>query len=169
MGQKAAKLYHFLFDKQASADERMAMVMELHAESHKVYLHYKIMSKMGESEIAKQWFQLMAEEAMLKKKQKFGERKLLLQKKEAQEAKVLKKSAPPATIECSSNTSAASVVPSSGAEAEAELPEASKENGPPKVTNFACCARDYCFFGEHIREPLTIVWNICNLGKKNIV
>jgi hypothetical protein len=73
MGQKAAKLYRTLADKQASADERTAMTLELHAESHKDYLHYKIMSKMGDSEIAKQWFQLMAEEALLEKKKKLAE------------------------------------------------------------------------------------------------
>jgi hypothetical protein len=53
MGQKAAKLHCSLSDKQASADERTAMAMELHAETHKDYLHCKIMSKMGDSEIAK--------------------------------------------------------------------------------------------------------------------
>ena len=163
MGQKAAKLHHSLSDKQASADERTAMAMELHAESHKDYLHYKIMSKMGDSEIAKQWFQLMAEEALLEKKQKLTERKRLLEKQEARDAKALKESTPPATIECSSNTSAASAVSSSGAEAEAESSEASKENEPPKVTNVVCCAGDYCFFGENIREPLTVVCYICNL------
>jgi hypothetical protein len=60
------------------------------------------MSKMGDSEIAKQWFQLMAEEALLEKKQKLNERKWLIEKQEAREAKALKKSTPPATIECSS-------------------------------------------------------------------
>jgi hypothetical protein len=166
MGQKAAKLHRSLSDKQASADERTAMAMELRAESHKDYLHYKIMSKMGDSEIAKQWFQLMAEEALLEKKQKLNERKRVLEKQEAREAKALKKSTPPATIECSSNTSAASAVSSSGAEAEAESSgssSASKENEPPKVTNVVCCAGDYCFFGEHIREQLTVVCYICNL------
>jgi hypothetical protein len=68
MGKKVAKLHHSLSDKQASADERNTMTLELRAESHKDYLHYKIMSKMGDSEIAKQWFQLMAEEALLVKK-----------------------------------------------------------------------------------------------------
>jgi hypothetical protein len=52
-----------LSDKQALADERTSMAIELHAESHKNYMHYKIISKMGDLEIAKQWFQLMAEEA----------------------------------------------------------------------------------------------------------
>ncbi len=51
MGQKTVKLHCSLSDEQASADERMAMAMELHAESHKDYMHYKIMSKMGNSEI----------------------------------------------------------------------------------------------------------------------
>ena len=41
----------------------MNLAMELNAESHKDYLHYKIMSKMVDSEITKQWFQLFAEEA----------------------------------------------------------------------------------------------------------
>ncbi len=72
IGQKAAKLHRSLSDKQASADERTAMAMELHIESHKDYLHFKIMSKMGDSEIAKQWFQLMTEEALLEKKQKLS-------------------------------------------------------------------------------------------------
>jgi hypothetical protein len=163
MGQKAAKLHHSLSDKQASADERMAMAIELHAESHKDYLHYKIISKMGDSEIAKEWSQLMAEEALLEKKQKLTERKRLLEQQDAREARALKKSTPPATIECSSNMSAASAVSSSGAEAEAELSEALKENEPPKVTNVMCCTGDYCFFGEHIPEPLTVVCYICNL------
>jgi hypothetical protein len=65
------------------------------------------MSKMGDSEIAKQWFQLMAEEALLEKKQKITERKWLLEKQEAQEAKALKTSTLPATIKCSSNSPAA--------------------------------------------------------------
>jgi hypothetical protein len=69
MGQKAAKLHRSLSDKQASADERTATALELRAESHKDYLHYKIMSKMGDSEIAQQWFQLMAEEVLMEKKQ----------------------------------------------------------------------------------------------------
>jgi hypothetical protein len=72
MGQKAAKLHCILADKQASADERTAMALELHAESHK---DYKTMSKMGDSEIAKQWVQLMAEEALLEKKKKLTEKK----------------------------------------------------------------------------------------------
>ncbi len=52
---------------------------------------------------------------------------------------------------------------SSGAEAEAESSEASKENEPPKDTNVVCCTGDYCFFGENIREPLTILCYICIL------
>jgi hypothetical protein len=68
------------------------------------------MSKTGDSEIAKQWFQLMAEGALLEKKQKLSGRKGILEKQEVQEAKVLKKGTMPATIECSSNTSAASAV-----------------------------------------------------------
>ena len=134
MGQKAAKLHPTLADKQASADERTAMALELRAESHKDYLHYKIMSKMGDSEIAKQWFQLMAEEALLEKKKKLTEKKRLLEQQEAREAKALKKSSPPTTIECGSNTSAASAVSSAeGAEVEEESAEsAGKENVPPK-------------------------------------
>ena len=41
------------------------MVLELHSKNHKDYLHYKIMSKMGDVQIAKQWFQLVAEESLL--------------------------------------------------------------------------------------------------------
>jgi hypothetical protein len=78
--QNAAKLHHSLSDKQASADERMAMVMELRAESQKDYLYCKIMSKMGESEIAKQWLQLMTEKALVEKMQKLTKRKWLLGK-----------------------------------------------------------------------------------------
>ncbi len=65
------------------------MAMELHEESHKDYLHYKIMTKMGDSEISKQWFQLMAEEALLEQKQKLmlTERNWLLEKQEAREAR----------------------------------------------------------------------------------
>jgi hypothetical protein len=165
MGQKAAKLHRTLADKQASADERTATALELRAESHKDYLHYKIMSKMGDSEIAKQWFQLMAEEALLEKKKKLTEKKRLLEQQEAREAKALKKSSPPTTIECGSNTSAASAVSSAeGAEVEEESAEsAGKENVPPKITNVVCCAGDYCFFGEHIREPLSVVCGICKL------
>ena len=165
MGQKAAKLHRTLADKQASADERTAMALELRAESHKDYLHYKIMSKMGDSEIAKQWFQLMAEEALLEKKKKLTEKKRLLEQQEAREAKALKKSSPPTTIECGSNTSAASAVSSAeGAEVEEVSAEsAGKENVPPKITNVVCCAGDYCFFGEHIREPLSVVCGICKL------
>jgi hypothetical protein len=139
--------------------------LELRAESHKDYLHYKIMSKMGDSEIAKQWFQLMAEEALLEKKKKLTEKKRLLEQQEAREAKALKKSSPPTTIECGSNTSAASAVSSAeGAEVEEESAEsAGKENVPPKITNVVCCAGDYCFFGEHIREPLSVVCGICKL------
>jgi hypothetical protein len=44
MGQKAAKLHRSLSDKQASADERTATALELRAESHKDYLHYKMPS-----------------------------------------------------------------------------------------------------------------------------
>jgi hypothetical protein len=66
VGQKAAKLHHILTDKQASADERTAMALELHVESHKV-------SKMGDSKIAKQWLQ-MAKEALLEKKKKLTEK-----------------------------------------------------------------------------------------------
>ena len=55
------------------------MAMELHAESHKDYLHHNIMSKMGDLEIAKQWFQLMAEEAPLEKKHELTEKKMLSQ------------------------------------------------------------------------------------------
>jgi hypothetical protein len=73
---------------------------------------------------------------------------------------------PPAIIECRSNTSAVLTVSSSGAEAEAESAgssSASKENEPPKDTNVVCCAGEYCFFEEHIREPLTVACYICNL------
>jgi hypothetical protein len=126
MGQKAAKLHCTLADKQASADERTAMALELCVESHKDYLHYKIMSKMGDLEIAKHWFQLMAEEALLEKKKKLTEN--LVKQQEAREAKALKKSLPPTTIKCGSNTSAASAV--SSAEVEAE--SAGKENVPPQ-------------------------------------
>jgi hypothetical protein len=59
------------------------MAMELHAESHKEYLHYNFFSKMGDSEIAKQLFQLISEESLLEKKQKLTERKWLLKKQEA--------------------------------------------------------------------------------------
>jgi hypothetical protein len=163
MGQKAAKLHRSLSDKQASADERTATALELRAESHKDYLHYKIMSKMGDSEIAQQWFQLMAEEALMEKKQKIMEKKRLLQKQEAREAKALKTAKPPATIECSSNTSAASAVSSSGAEAETERSDASKKSKLPKPDYLVCCAGEYCFFGEHIEEPLTMICYICNL------
>ena len=76
MGQKAAKLHRTLADKQASADERTAMALELHVESHKV-------SKMGDSEIAKQLPQLIAEEALLEKKKKLAEEKSLLEQQEA--------------------------------------------------------------------------------------
>jgi hypothetical protein len=58
------------------------MAVELCAESHKDYLHYKIMSNMSELKIAKQRFQLMAKEALLEKKQKLTERKWLLKKKQ---------------------------------------------------------------------------------------
>jgi hypothetical protein len=75
----------------------------------------------------------MAEETVLEKKQKLTVRKRLLEKQEAREAKALKKSTPPATIECSSNMSVASAVLSSGAEAGVESLEASKENEPPKL------------------------------------
>ncbi len=54
MGQKTAQVHCTLTDKQASAYKRTAMAMELHVESHKDYLHYKIMSKMGDSEIARE-------------------------------------------------------------------------------------------------------------------
>jgi hypothetical protein len=51
-----------------------------------------------------------------------------------------------------------------GAEVEEESAElAGKENVPPKITNVVCCAGDYCFFGEHIREPLSVVCGICKL------
>ena len=45
MGQKAAKLHRTLADKQASADERTATALELHAESHKDYLFHKLFQK----------------------------------------------------------------------------------------------------------------------------
>jgi hypothetical protein len=105
----------------------------------------------------------MAEETLLEKKQKLTERKRLLEKQEAREAKALKKSTPLSTIECSSNMLVASAVSCSGAEAEAESLEASKENEPPKVANVVCCTGDYCFFEEHFREPLTVVCYTCNL------
>ncbi len=59
-----AKWHHSFSDKRA-VNERTAMVLELHSKNHKDYLHYKIMSKMGYVQIAKQWFQLVAEESLL--------------------------------------------------------------------------------------------------------
>ncbi len=56
------------------------MALELHAESHKDYLPYKVMSKMGDSEIAQQWFQLMAEQALLEKKKMMMKKKLVEKK-----------------------------------------------------------------------------------------
>jgi hypothetical protein len=50
-GAKGCQVACSLPEKQASADERMTLAMEMHVESHKDYLHYKIMSKMGDSEI----------------------------------------------------------------------------------------------------------------------
>jgi hypothetical protein len=68
------------------------MATELHAESHKDYLHHNIMSKMGDLEIAKQWFQLMAEEAPLEKKHELTEKRCFLKQQEARDTMALKKS-----------------------------------------------------------------------------
>jgi hypothetical protein len=91
---------------------------------------------------------------LLEKNWKLTEKTLqLLEQQEAQVAKLLNKSTPPITVECGSETTAAMVVSSLG-------PKANKN---PKIINVVCCACDYHFFGEQVREPLDVFRVQCNL------
>jgi hypothetical protein len=67
-GAKVAKLYHSLSDKQLQLMGGQQWQWSCMQRVKKTICTTKLCQKMGNSEIAKQWFQLMAEEAVLEKK-----------------------------------------------------------------------------------------------------
>jgi hypothetical protein len=172
IGQKKAKEQRNVALRQIEIDERTSRALQQRAETHKLNMEFKLFNSMGDSEEAKEWKNLVAQQVLLERKKTINEKKRAMEAEEARlkkkkdVAERLKNEVTPRAIEFEENKEnvdgCEELEESSPAETfeVSDLSSSDKNVSPPPP---CCAALDLCMFIDEgdDNEPLPLRNKCC--------
>ena len=159
IGQKKAKQLRDAAQRQVEADEKAAQAMQSRAETHKLQLEFKLFNSMGDTEEAREWKELVAQQFLFERKRAINERKRAAEaeeerlKKKRDQKERLKKEVTPHAIDFS--TEKENVTP------EEESCEQEEEQQQQQQKINVCCAGDYCFVSNGHLKACVNTCRVC--------
>jgi len=174
IGQKKAKELRNSAQRQLEIDEKAAQAMQSGAETHKFNLEFELFSSMGDTDEAKEWRGLVAQQILLDRKKAINAKKRVAEaeeaclKKKKEIAERLKKEVTPSAIEFDENEEENKENESRTNGNEEGEEEEVEESSPPEhcINNVSgtssseksassCCPLDLCHFANDDEEDVT--------------